>query len=305
MRRILSLGLALSSVIPAVRAEPLPIRVDPIIAAAGDIACDPANPKFNGGAGTAGACRQRATSKLLVDGAYSAVLPLGDIQYEDGTLPKFQAVYAPTWGRVKSVTRPAVGGHEYLTAGAAGYYDYFGWRAGNRSRGYYSYDVGSWHLIALNAVCGQVGGCGPGSPQERWLRNDLAANDALCTLAYWHNPRFSSGMHGSDPVYDAFWRALYDAGADVVLVGHDHHYERFAKQTPDASPDVVNGIRQFVVGTGGRSHYQIVTVAPNSEVRNTTTFGVLELTLHAASYDWRFVPIAGQTFTDAGSDVCW
>ncbi len=282
----------------------LPALVDPVIAAAGDIACAPEDANFNGGAGTATACRQRATSDLLAGLGYKAVLTLGDTQYEDGALTRFQAVYAPTWGRVKAITRPAVGNHEYLTPGAAGYFDYFGWRAGNRTKGYYSFDVGAWHLIALNSNCAAVGGCHAGSPQERWLRRDLAASDSVCTLAYWHHPRFSSGNHGSDSRYAAFWRALYEADADVVLAGHDHDYERFGKQSPAGVADPVRGIRQFVVGTGGRSHYPFKVPLPNSEVRKTGTFGVLELTLRAAGYEFRFVPEAGKSFADSGLELC-
>jgi len=174
--------------------------------------------------------------------------------------------------------------------GAAGYFDYFGTAAGRRSPGYYSFNLGRWHLIALNSECAQVGGCATGSPQERWLRADLAAPPARCVLAYWHKPRFSSGMHGNNATYTAFWQALHGAGADVVLVGHDHDYERFAPQTPHGRADPARGIRQFVVGTGGKTHYGFRTIRANSQVRNSRTFGVLRLALHPAGYDWRFVP---------------
>lgn len=201
------------------------------IAAAGDIACDPASGSFNGGLGVGLECRQRATSDLLVGAGYEAVLGLGDLQYEDGAFSKFGASYDPSWGRVKAVTHPAPGNHEYLTAGAAGYYQYFGAAAGDPAKGYYSFDLAGWHLIALNSNCSAVGGCGAGSAQEQWLRADLAAHaSATCTLAYWHHPRFSSGEHESDSTYQALWQALYDANADLVLVGHDHDYERFAPQ---------------------------------------------------------------------------
>ena len=179
--------------------------------------------------GTGSTCRQLATSNTLVRGHYASVLALGDTQYEDGAYEKFVASYDPSWGRVKSITKPAPGNHEYESPGATGYYRYFGRAAGDPRKGYYSFDVGRWHLIALNSNCSAVGGCGAGSPQEQWLRRDLAAHPAACTLAYWHHPRFSSGLHGSDSTYTAFWQALYDAGADVVLSGHDHDYERFAR----------------------------------------------------------------------------
>ncbi|HET6622980.1 MAG TPA: Calx-beta domain-containing protein, partial [Gaiellaceae bacterium] len=201
------------------------------VAAAGDVACDPESDAFEGGRGDGLECRQRATSDLLVRKRYAAVLALGDLQYEDATRAKFGASYDPSWGRLRSITRPVPGNHEYRTDGADGYFGYFGAAAGDPAKGYYSYDLGGWHLVALNSSCSEVGGCGAGSRQERWLRADLAASSAPCTLAYWHHPRFSSGSHGSDPSYEAFWRALYEAGADVVLVGHDHDYERFAPQT--------------------------------------------------------------------------
>ncbi len=277
---------------------------DPVIAAAGDIACDPGINAFNGGDGTRGACRQKYTSNLLVDGEYAAVLPLGDNQYEGGSLADYRHSYAPSWGRVLDITYPVPGNHEYGTPQAAGYFAYFGRRAGAPARGYYSYDIGAWHLIALNSNCGAVGGCGRGSPQERWLRADLAAHTASCTLAYWHHPRFSSGLHGDDETYIAFWRTLYAAGADVVLVGHDHDYERFAPQDALGRADPARGIREFVVGTGGRSRYPFRLPRPNSEARNFGTYGILTLTLHRNSYDWRFVPEAGKTFTDAGSATC-
>nr|MBA2641719.1 metallophosphoesterase [Actinomycetota bacterium] len=277
--------------------------IGPKIAAAGDIACDPASGSYNGGQGTATECKQRATSDLLVAGDYAAVLTLGDNQYEDGAYDKYTASYGPSWGRVKSVTKPAPGNHEYQTSGAAGYFQYFGAAAGDPSRGYYSFDVGSWHLIALNSNCASVGGCGAGSAQEQWLRADLAASSATCTLAYWHHPRFSSGEHGSDSTYTAFWQALSDANADLVLVGHDHDYERFAPQSPSGGLDLTRGLRQFVVGTGGKNLRTFPTVRANSEARDVTSHGVLELTLGASGYSWRFVPAVG-SFTDTGSASC-
>ena len=181
--------------------------------------------------GSPAGSRRRPTSSSAP--GYAAVLLLGDIQYEDGAYSKFLASYDPSWGRVKSITKPAPGNHEYQSGSAADYYRYFGAAAGDPAKGYYSYDLGGWHLVALNSNCSFVGGCGAGSPQEQWLRADLAAHPASCTLAYWHHPRFSSGAHGSDATYTAFWQALYDANAEVVLVGHDHDYERFAPQTSE------------------------------------------------------------------------
>ena len=274
------------------------------IAAAGDIACDPESSSYRGGVGSDLECRQLATSNLLVSGGYNAVLALGDNQYEKGEYQKFVEPYGRSWGRVKRITHPVAGNHEYNTRGAEGYYRYFGAAAGNPNRGYYSFDLGSWHLIALNSNCAAVGGCGTWSPQVRWLRADLAAHRGVrCTLAYWHHPRFSSGEHGSDPMYLPFWRALFNERADLVLVGHDHEYERFAPQTPGGLRDMKRGLRQFVVGTGGKGLRGFETTQPNSEVRNSNTLGILALTLFPKRYGWRFIPAVG-SFTDAGSGVC-
>jgi acid phosphatase type 7 len=270
-----------------------------LVAAAGDIACHPDEI-----AAGQRPCRQGATAGLLAGLRLDAVLPLGDLQYKDGDLASFQAVYQQTWGRFKAITRPAVGNHEYGTRGASGYFSYWGAVAGEPDKGWYSYDLGSWHLIALNSECRPIGGCGPGSPQERWLRADLAAHPAECTLAYWHHPRFSSGYHGDTPDLDGLWRALHEAGAEIVLNGHDHDYERFAPQDPSGTLDETRGIRQFVVGTGGANHRAFETVKPNSEVRNADTFGVLVLTLGTGHYTWRFIPEPGKEFTDAGGGEC-
>ncbi len=300
-KTIVALALALAALMarePGLGAE------DPVVAAAGDIACDPSDPNFNFGNGTASFCRQKATSDLLVGAGLSAVLYLGDGQYENGELSKFMASYDPTWGRVRTITRPTPGNHEYYTANASGYYDYFGAAAGDPATGWYSFDVGAWHVVVLNSACGAVGGCGAGSPQERWLRADLAAHPGGCKLATWHVPRFSSGTHGDDASVDAFWRALHDAGADVVLNGHDHDYERFDPQDPDGAGDAARGLREFVVGTGGKNQTPFATIRPNSAARSSGVFGVLKLTLHPSSYDWQFVPVAGSAFVDAGSAAC-
>jgi hypothetical protein len=279
-------------------------QAPPVVAAAGDIACDPADVNYNGGNGTANFCHMKATSDLLVGGGFDAVLVLGDNQYEDGSLAKYQVSFEASWGRVKPLIRPAVGNHEYLTPGASGYFAYFGAAAGDPTKGYYSYDLGAWHVIVLNSNCAEVGGCGAGSPQDQWLVADLAAHPDQCLLAYWHHPRFSSGNHGNDPAYDNFWQRLYQAGADVVLNGHEHIYERFAPQAPSGVADPPRGIRQFTVGSGGKNHTPVVAVQPNSEVRDTTTFGVLKLTLRPDGYDWQFLPDASGTFTDSGSGAC-
>ena len=285
-----------------------PARADPVIAAAGDIACASTTPT---GSGSTARCRQRATSDLLVGAGLSAVLLLGDNQYQNGTLSSFNKSYHPTWGRLKPITFPSAGNHEYKTANASGYFDYFNGvsrstgPAGDRDKGYYSFDIGTWHLIALNSGdgCAPVA-CGAGSPQERWLRADLAAHPAACTLAYWHHPRFNSGLNGNATFTQAIYQALYDADAEVVLGGHAHDYERFAPQNPAGKLDNLRGIRQFVVGTGGAFFTSLGTTKPNSQVRSASTYGVLMLTLHPRSYDWRFVPEAGRSFTDSGTGQC-
>ncbi len=240
----------------------------------------------------------------LVDGLEGAVAVLGDAAYTSGSPSEFANCYAPTWGRHLARTRPAVGDNEYETAGAAGYFAYFGLAAGEVAKGWYSYSVGSWHVVVLNSNCDSAGGCGPASPQGQWLSADLAASPAACTLAYWHSPRFSSGYHGDDVAVQPLWQTLHDAGAEIVLTGHDHDYERFAPQTAAGAGEAASGIREFVVGTGGRSLRPFVAPRPNSEVRNAATFGVLGLKLAADAYEWRFIPVAGGAFTDAGSGAC-
>ena len=273
------------------------------IVAVGDIACDPSSSSFEGGLGTDSACQQQATSDLVVDEGYAAFLGLGDLQYEEGTDRAFMASYDLSWGRVKDITFPVPGNHEYHTSHASGYYSYFGSRSGDPDRGYYSYDIGDWHLVALNSNCDEVS-CSEGSPQESWLRTDLAANPKRCTLVYWHHPLYSSGKHGNNPEVAPLYRAAYELGVDVAIAGHDHHYERFAPQDASGNLDPVTGIREFVVGSGGKSHYAIESVLANSEASDSETFGVLELTLLPDRYEWRFVPRDGQFYTDSGSDAC-
>jgi acid phosphatase type 7 len=246
-----------------------------------------------------------ATARL-VGGMEGTVLTLGDNVYPNATAQDFEECYQPSWGQFKERTRPALGNHEYETGGASAYFDYFGDVAGDPDKGYYSYDLGGWHFVALNSNCGEVLRCGPGSPQGRWLEEDLAANDdKACTLAYFHHPLFSSGSYrpGIERV-ERLWEILYAGGVDAVLNGHDHNYQRFAPQDPQGRADPEDGIREFVVGTGGRSNYQISQPIANTEVYNDDTFGVLELTLHPKSYEWEFAPVEGETFSDSGAAQC-
>ena len=265
---------------------------DPVLVGAGDIAdCTNLSPA--------------AKTAVLLDGVQGTVFTLGDNAYLSGTPKQFADCYAPTWGRHKARTRPAVGNHDYRTSHASGYFEYFGKAAGDLDKGYYSYDLGAWHVVVLNSNCGEVGGCGRDSRQAVWLREDLAVHPTLCTAAMWHHPRFSSGgEHGDDPTTRDLWQVLYDAGAEFVLSGHEHTYERFAPQNADGRADPDRGLRQFVVGTGGRELYSWGRIKANSEVRENRTFGVLKLTLHADSYDWEFLPVDAESFTDKGSEKC-
>jgi hypothetical protein len=288
------------------------------VVAAGDIACDPASSSFNGGLGTGTECEMRATSDLALGLDPDAVLVLGDLQYECGGYEAFLASYDPSWGRLKDVTHPVPGNHEYEEAAASGagdgtdcsaapdasgYFRYFGDAAGEPGEGWYSFDIGAWHVIALNSNCPVIDGCGGNSPQGRWLATDLAAHDRACTLAYWHVPRFSSGRHGSSGSVSVMWQTLDEAGVDVVLAGHDHGYERFAP-LDDAQQVDPDGMRSFVVGTGGRRPRDFPTEEAGSEIRIGDTFGVLQLSLGARTYGWRFLPTTGEAPLDEGTATC-
>jgi hypothetical protein len=258
------------------------------------------------GAGDIAMCsnnNDEATAKLL-DSIGGTVFTAGDNAYFSGTAAEFTNCYDPTWGRHKARTKPSVGNHEYGTAGASGYFGYFGATAGDPDKGYYSYNLGNWHIVALNSMCENVGGCERTSPMLTWLKQDLAANPKKCTLAYFHHPLFSSGTHGNQTKMRPTWDVLYAANADVVINGHDHDYERFAPQRPDGTLARRKGIREFVVGTGGAELRPFASTEPNSQVRNADTYGVLKLTLNRGSYNWKFVPVAGDTFTDSGSRRC-
>ncbi len=258
--------------------DPPPAPKDPVIGAAGDIASS----NFNA----------RNTASLLDD--VDQVLTLGDNAYPDGTLQQFRDYYEPTWGRHKAKTRPSPGNHEYHSGGS-GYYDYFGALAGERGKGYYSFDLGGWHVVSLNSAS-------MSQTQIDWLKQDLAANPDQCTLAYWHHPRWNTGSKGNNSSVAPLWNALYDAGADVVLSGHDHNYQRHAPRDKGGAVDQSYGIRQFTAGTGGVGLYDINP--SDTETFNDTTSGVVKLTLHDGSYEWRFVPVAGSTYTDTGSGQC-
>ena len=279
---------------PAAVATPTPIPSasgDPVLVGAGDI-------------GTCGFDGDEATARLL-DGIPGTVFTAGDNAYENGSAQDFAECYSQSWGRHRDRTRPAAGNHDWDTENAQGYRDYFGPVALNADGDtWYSYDLGAWHVIVLDSNCDKVGGCGPDSRQGRWLAADLAASDAFCTIAIWHHPRFSSGdEHGNDPSVDPFWRALYTAGADVVVNGHDHDYERFAPQDPNGAEDRERGIREFVAGTGGTPLRGFNAPEPNSELRLAVTQGVLKLTLHDRAYDWAWLPTT-DSVTDTGFAAC-
>jgi hypothetical protein len=264
-------------------------RRDPVITAAGDIAAaDPSE-------------ATRATARLVLAIDPKVALTLGDNQYPGGSYDDYESGYGPTWGRFKGRTRPSLGNHEYDSSSeAAGYFRYFGNRAPNK---YYSFDVGAWHLIALDSNC-RFTGCAAGSRQFDWLRHDLATRSRACTLAYWHHPRWSSAEAGGDtPEMAPFVRLLSNAHADVLLTGHQHNYERFAPQTP-AGEHRRSGIVEFVVGTGGKSLSEMGDADDNSLVRNDSSYGVLRMQLHPRSYDFAFKTVLGSSFRDAGTRRC-
>jgi len=303
---IAAVALAAASLAPvAAPASPRPIR----IAAVGDIACKnrPGNNKQ--------VCQYDDVAAAIARGNYDRFLVLGDVQYEYGRYQDFVDNYDRYFGRLLPISEPVPGNHDYGTANAAGYYRYFG-RIGQHPDGYYSYDLGSWHIVALNsAICPAVTGCGPGDPQYQWLQADLAANDATCTLAYWHHPRWDwLKYQHADWTEDyewlrskPFWDLLSAAHADVVLSGHNHNYSRWKPMDANGNADP-NGIRQFIVGSGGRNLNGFGSKSTRPDTFQTgwaKGFGYLQLTLRDGSYDWRFMPADGQlNFVDEGSGTC-
>jgi len=264
--------------------------------AAGDIAaCKNYRPEDSGAAKTAA-----LIAAGLAAEPDAAVLTLGDNTYPVGLLSEFTSCYDPTWGRFKARTYPSPGNHDYYTPNAHGYFTYFGDAAGPERRGYYSFRLGSWHVVSLNSYL---------KPEEHraqleWLKGDLARNKTHCTLAFWHHPLFSSGGHGSDARMRDAWTILQEAGAELVLASHDHDYERFAPQNADGRRDDQRGMRQFVVGTGGATLTPLRFRRFNSEISDNSSLGVLKLSLKDAGYEWEFVPVEKDGFTDRGAALC-
>ena len=263
---------------------------DPILVGAGDIAA----------CGLTGDSATAALIKTIPGTVFTA----GDNAYPVGSAADFANCYDPTWGAFKARTRPVPGNHDWVTPGAAGYFGEFGSRVGSASASWYAYNLGSWRIYALDSNCDQQGGCGRGSPMEAWLRRDLAANPRQCVMAYWHHPRFSSGIHGNATTMQTIWADLQAAGAEIVVNGHDHDYERFAPQNATGGLDLAGGMREFVVGTGGAERRSFATIQPNSQVRRAGVLGVLKLTLRPAGYEWSFIPVAGSSGADNGWDSC-
>jgi acid phosphatase type 7 len=259
------------------------------------------------GAGDIAGCDFKHDSKTarLLGKIPATVFTLGDSVYPDGTRKQFRDCYDPTWGKYKKRTRPSVGNRDYETSGAEPYFDYFGWRAGKPSRGYYSYDLGAWHIVALNSNCKELGGCEWRSAQGHWLRRDLERHRARCTLAYFHHPLYASGSGYDSPEVKPFWHILYNHHAEVILNGHAHRYERFARIKPSGARSLAKGIRQFIVGTGGApGGSQHGPNDPRVQAKKVGAPGVLKLDLGSGFYHWKFVPVAGRNYTDSGRARC-
>jgi hypothetical protein len=314
---VVALGLIAAAVLyvfpdnkPDVTA-PSPLYVGPqpvkdaghvVVGAAGDISC-PVDRSRTGEKSGPDTCEMQQTADAVKRMSPDAVLALGDLQYPSGSLSDFESSYAHSWGALRSITYPVPGNHEYGTPKAQGYFSYFGARAGEPDKGYYSYDLGAWHLVALNSECKHIGGCDSSSPQASWLKQDLAAHPRRCTLAYWHRPRFSSGTHGNNLDNDALWRLAADNGVDLVLNGHDHDYERYVPMDADGN-SASEGAVEFVVGTGGASHYNFHLAESTSATRIKDVNGILRLDLGVDSYSWRFGASADDRTIDEGSAAC-
>lgn len=275
---------------PTLEPSPTP-EVGVVLAGAGDIVmCDYLEDSM-------------ATARLL-ESIPGTIFTAGDNSNDGGFAEQYEQCYQSTWGQFKDRIRPAPGNHDYAYTGGEPYLQYFGEAAGTDGTGYYSYELGSWHVIALNSNCGLVGGCGFGSPMESWLLADLAAHPAVCTLAYWHHPRFNSGLHGSQEFMTPIWQDLYMAGVEFVVNGHNHHYERFAPQSPEGTLDINNGIRQFIAGTGGAPLYPLAAVPiANSEIQIDTAHGIIKFTLYSDRYEWQFISV-DNVILDSGIDYC-
>ena len=300
-----SAGMPVSSAAPITGAPPAMSQSAPSAPSSPSPEPAPSGDPVLIGAGDIATCDSDADSETaaLLAGQQGTVFTAGDNAYPDGSASQFADCYGPTWGRELARTRPAPGNHDHHTTDLAGYLEYFGAAAAPGGTPWYSYDLGTWHVIVLDATCDAAGGCSADSEQGRWLAADLATSDAACTLAVWHQPRFSSGDHGNDPAVAPFWDALYAARADLIVNGHDHDYERFAPQDPNGAADPGHGIREFVVGTGGAELRGFGTPAANSEVRITGTFGVIRLALHPGAYEWSFLATSGAV-PDSGLGKC-
>lgn len=271
------------------------------IVAVGDILCSNQN--------LGSSCQEDGIAKLIKDINPQAILIPGDSQYEKGTSFEYQKYFESFLGKYKEKIYPAPGNHDYYIPKASGYYDYFNGvgkydgRVGSRDQGFYSFNLENWHIISINSNCADIGGCQKGSVQEKWLLSDLQKNKLPCILAFWHEPRFSSGPHGSNLIFKDIWTDLYNSKADIIINGHDHDYERFKMQDPEGKEDE-KGIREFVVGTGGSLLYRLMNIEKNSEVSDSSSHGVLELKLYSDKYDWNFWAVEGDNFKDTGSNLC-
>ncbi len=279
--------------LPPATATPVPA----VLIGAGDIAYCGNEPGTNGDEKTSA-----LLDSLVAQYPNAVIFTLGDTVYGDGTTTELKQCFDPNWGRFKDRIRPAPGNHDYMTDAGAPYFNYFGAAAGTFGQGYYSYDLGDWHIVVLNSNCNDIA-CGPNSEQMTWFREDLQKSGKQCTLAYWHHPRFSSGIAGGSSSVNAFWTTAVEMGVDVVVNGHDHDYERFAPMDASGNADP-NGTREFVDGTGGAVLRDWGTIKPNSEVRYSSTYGVLKFELTPGKYEWTFLPVTDSAKTDNGTGTC-